>query len=113
MRKMSPHDRQDDDLDQGKLKRIWRDDDFLTTEQAADFLGPSPRTLERYRQEGTGPQFSKEGRLVFYRFGDLKAWRSSQTFTSTAEAKRKKMAHSAAALQAPGSPPRRKVRPPH
>jgi hypothetical protein len=32
---------------------------YLTTRQAAAFLHPSPRTLERFRVDGTGPQFSQ------------------------------------------------------
>ena len=35
---------------------------LLTTEQAAKRLGLSPRTLERYRVSGEGPEFLKIGR---------------------------------------------------
>lgn len=34
----------------------------LTTDEAARRLGLSPRTLERWRQEGTGPAYVRLGR---------------------------------------------------
>ena len=45
---------------------------FLTTRQAADFLGVSPRSLEKWRLMGRGPAYRKfAGRLVRYEVGDL------------------------------------------
>ncbi|MBC9009754.1 helix-turn-helix transcriptional regulator [Acetobacter tropicalis] len=46
----------------------------LRTPQAAEWLGISPRTLERYRTIGGGPVFYKLGNRVTYTIGDLKTW---------------------------------------
>lgn len=48
--------------------------DLLTTKEAARELRVSPRTLERYRKDGVGPFFIREGWLIFYRPDDLKEW---------------------------------------
>lgn len=51
----------------------------LTTEEAADFLRMSPRSLETMRSDGTGPSYCKLGRgpkaKVIYRPSDLRKWR--------------------------------------
>lgn len=52
---------------------------LFTTEQAANFLGISPRTLESMRWKGTGPKYVKVGRLVRYRIDDLESYISSRT----------------------------------
>ena len=61
----------------------------LTTNEAADYLRLSPRSLERYRVEGTGPSYLKAGpgkrARVFYRPADLDAWLEGRVYTSTAE----------------------------
>ena len=51
------------------------EDGFMREPVAAQFLGLSARTLQRFRQEGTGPQFIRMGvrRLVYSR-ADLVAW---------------------------------------
>ncbi|GBQ19642.1 helix-turn-helix domain-containing protein [Gluconacetobacter azotocaptans] len=46
----------------------------LRTPQAAEWLGISPRTLERYRTLGCGPVFHKLGNRVTYTLADLKDW---------------------------------------
>lgn len=58
---------------------------LLTTAQAADWLGLSPRTLERYRVTGEGPKFRKIGRWVRYTEADLEAWLESCTRSSTSD----------------------------
>ena len=58
---------------------------FLTTVQAADFLGLSPRTLEKMRVLGGGPRYRKHGRYVRYHIDDLNAWSSSRTHDSTSD----------------------------
>ena len=45
----------------------------------------SPRTMQRWRQEGIGPEFLKLGRLVRYRKSDLDRWRDAQLRTSTSQ----------------------------
>jgi predicted DNA-binding transcriptional regulator AlpA len=39
---------------------------YLRTQEAARFLGLSPRTLEKHRTYGTGPRYSKLGGRVVY-----------------------------------------------
>jgi predicted DNA-binding transcriptional regulator AlpA len=49
--------------------------DFLAPKQAATFVGRSPKTLERWRAERTGPPWVKFGlRGVLYRTKDIIAW---------------------------------------
>jgi excisionase family DNA binding protein len=49
-------------------------DELLTQQQLADELQVSMRTLERWRQEGTGPSFVRVGRSPRYRRSDINAW---------------------------------------
>lgn len=49
-------------------------DDLYTTKEAAELLRSSVRTLERFRQDGVGPYFIRQGGLIFYRLIDLKQW---------------------------------------
>jgi predicted DNA-binding transcriptional regulator AlpA len=56
---------------------------FLTTPQAADFIGLSDRTLERMRTEGLGPDYRKHGRYVRYHIDDLQAWSTSHVMHCT------------------------------
>ena len=62
----------------------WTEDDegierldentFLTTDEAAVFLGVSVQTLKHYRVTGEGPAFHKFGGRVLYARFDLEAW---------------------------------------
>ena len=56
---------------------------FLSARQAAEWLGLSMRTLERYRGTGEGPVFYRFGRHVCYLQADLEAWAKSRRRTST------------------------------
>jgi predicted DNA-binding transcriptional regulator AlpA len=47
---------------------------FLRTQQAARFLGLSPRTVEKHRINGTGPKYSKIGGRIIYAMADLEKW---------------------------------------
>jgi hypothetical protein len=49
-----------------------------TPEEAAKALLRSPRTLERWRTNGTGPDFVRLGRLVAYTDGALNAYVARQ-----------------------------------
>ena len=51
---------------------------LLTQQQLADELQVSVRTLERWRQEGTGPAFIRVGRALRYRRADIDAWPNQQ-----------------------------------
>lgn len=52
---------------------------LLTPKQAADVLGVSIKTLEKWRSIDAGPQFVRLGRLVRYRPIDILAWLELQT----------------------------------
>lgn len=58
---------------------------LLNTEQAAERLGLSPRTLERYRVTGEGPEFLKMGRAVRYTASKLQRWLERCTRRSTSD----------------------------
>ena len=47
---------------------------LLNTDQAAQRLGLSPRTLERYRVTGEGPEYLKIGRAIRYTVSALERW---------------------------------------
>jgi len=56
---------------------------FLRTSEAARFLSLSPRTLEKHRTYGTGPQYRKLGGVVVYSLPDLERWADSAIMQST------------------------------
>lgn len=60
-----------------KIKVVAYPDGRLDTENAARFLGLSPKTLAIMRSEGRGPSFIKQGR-IFYYLDDLQAWMERQ-----------------------------------
>ena len=68
-------------------------ENHLNTREAAAWLGLSPKTLERYRVSGEGPDFLRIGYRVRYLLEDLEKWASARRWTSTSEeraARRKK-----------------------
>ena len=74
-------------MDIERVQVVVFPDGRLDTENAARFLGLSPKTLAMMRSAGTGPKFVKRGR-VFYFLEDLQAWLSDQPrVTSTAQAR--------------------------
>ena len=58
---------------------------LLTTRQAAEYLNISPKTLEKYRLVGGGPQFIKIGKAVRYSLVDLDDWIKQHKYASTSE----------------------------
>lgn len=48
--------------------------ELLNTHQAARVCGLSPRTLEKLRLQGNGPQYRKLNRAVRYARHDLERW---------------------------------------
>ena len=59
---------------------------LLTTEQAAEFLGITPRFLEVRRMRGGGPRYVNiSKRAVRYSLTDLQAWIAARTVGSTSE----------------------------
>ena len=57
----------------------------LKQRELADRWNISPRTLERWRWVGEGPQFIKIGCRVVYRLEDVEAYERNQLRASTAE----------------------------
>ena len=58
---------------------------YMTTPQAAAYLGLSPRTLESYRCRGGGPPFHVFGSVVRYLLSDLVRWASARRRHSTSD----------------------------
>lgn len=59
---------------------------LLTNEQAANYIGFQPSTLNHWRCSGRGPRFLRLGRYIRYRTEDLEAWLDAQpSFASTSE----------------------------
>jgi predicted DNA-binding transcriptional regulator AlpA len=58
----------------------------LRTPAAAEYVGLSDSTLEKFRLTGEGPQFVRIGvRAVGYRIEDLEAWLAKRVRRSTSE----------------------------
>lgn len=48
---------------------------WLSPEQVCDRIpGMTTRKLQRFRDEGTGPRYSKLGRTIVYAEADIAAW---------------------------------------
>ena len=58
---------------------------YLSTREAAAWLGLSPRTLDRYRVSGDGPAFHRFGGRVRYLAADLDDWASARRRLSTSD----------------------------
>jgi excisionase family DNA binding protein len=58
---------------------------YLTTEEAAEFLRLSARTLEKHRTTGVGPRYRKFGRRVCYTIADLEMWAEASNFAMTSD----------------------------
>ncbi len=55
---------------------------FLSTEQAAFYLGLSARRLQAMRADGSGPRFRRHSRYVRYHIDDLDTWSRSTAASS-------------------------------
>lgn len=62
----------DDDIQ--RAARAKKGSPFLSTEQAAFYLGLSARKLQQMRAAGTGPGFRRHSRYVRYHIDDLDIW---------------------------------------
>jgi predicted DNA-binding transcriptional regulator AlpA len=61
--------------------------EMLSEQQAAEWLGLAPRTLQKWRHTGRGPKWCRySARCVRYPLTELRAWTESRTFAHTAEA---------------------------
>jgi predicted DNA-binding transcriptional regulator AlpA len=59
----------------------------LRTPQAAEYVGLSAATLEKFRVSGNGPPYQKAGpKIVVYRPEDLDAWLDANCRRSTSDA---------------------------
>ncbi len=61
------------------------DTQMLNTVDAAQSLGLSPRTLEKYRCVGGGPTFRKLGGRVVYAIADLEGWIAGSACRTTSD----------------------------
>ena len=63
------------------------DPDALVLERfAADFIGVTPRALQKWRMTGTGPRFVRiSSKCVRYRRRDLVEWAQAHLKASTSE----------------------------
>lgn len=64
---------------------IQTHDRYIDDREAADMLGLSRAYLRNLRVSGGGCRFSKFGRAVRYRVGDLLAWANDNSASSTSE----------------------------
>ncbi|HYJ51579.1 MAG TPA: helix-turn-helix domain-containing protein [Allosphingosinicella sp.] len=62
----------DDDI--ARAARAKKGSPFLSSEQAAFYLGLSARKLQAMRGSGTGPRFRRHSRYVRYHIDDLDNW---------------------------------------
>ena len=54
----------------------------LSEQQAAEYLGISKKTLQRWRFDHKGPAYAKlNGKLIRYHKADLDEWMDQQTIT--------------------------------
>ena len=63
-----------DEDDIARAARAKKGSPFLSTEQAAFYLGLSARKLQQMRASATGPSFRRHSRYVRYHIDDLDAW---------------------------------------
>ncbi len=57
-----------------RAARAKKGSPFLSTEQAAFYLGLSARKLQQMRAAGSGPGFRRHSRYVRYHIDDLDSW---------------------------------------
>lgn len=62
----------DDDI--ARAARAKKGSPFLSTEQAAFYLGLSARKLQAMRAGGSGPLYRRHCRYVRYHIDDLDSW---------------------------------------
>jgi predicted DNA-binding transcriptional regulator AlpA len=62
----------DNDIERANTAR--KNSPFLSTDQAAFYLGLASCTLQKMRVTGGGPKYRKHGRYVRYHIADLDAW---------------------------------------
>jgi predicted DNA-binding transcriptional regulator AlpA len=68
------------------FQQVSATDRFIDDVEAAEMLGLSRSYLRQLRLTGGGCRFSRFGRAVRYRVGDLLDWASDNSVRSTSEA---------------------------
>lgn len=58
---------------------------YISTKDAASYLGLAKTTLDKCRHFGGGPKYYRFGGAIRYRLSDLDAWAESRTALSTSE----------------------------
>lgn len=58
---------------------------YFRTPEAAGYINMSRSWLEKERCRGTGPRYSKAGRVVLYSPSDLDRWLAERARNSTSE----------------------------
>ncbi len=61
------------------------DKTFINQKELSERWKISPRTLERWRWLGTGPDYHKIGGRVIYRLDDIETWEKERSFNCTAQ----------------------------
>ena len=60
--------------------------DYLTPAEFSEHYHIAPRTADRWRVTGDGPQWVRVGpRKILYRVADCEAWAASRTFAHRAD----------------------------
>ena len=73
-------------LEQAVETAVEWTDELLTVLQVSEWLKLSPKTLQKKRTDGTGPQFVKPSRnSVRYKRGAVQFWLDERTGSSTAD----------------------------
>ena len=57
-----------------RAARAKKGSPFLSTEQAAFYLGLSARKMQAMRSQGKGPPFRRHSRYIRYHIDDLDSW---------------------------------------
>lgn len=76
----------EDDDDIGRAARARKGSPFLTTPQAAFYLGLGVRRLQNMRADGSGPVFRRHSRHVRYHIDDLDAWSKERSGADASDA---------------------------
>ena len=64
-------------------------DDVFSPKALKEWLGPSTRTWQKWRHDGTGPKYSRLSHtIVVYKKSDVLAWLAKNRFGSTSEESR-------------------------
>ncbi len=58
---------------------------LLTQQGLSELIGVAPRTLERWRVEGSGPRFCRAGRKILYPSEDVEKWLLANRRISTSD----------------------------